>query len=448
MNSPVGIRREDKNRFEARVPLTPEDMAFVMQETGAKFKIQPSELRIFSDDEYRNIGAEIAENISDCPLVFAVKEIPNDLFHEGYTYMFFSHTIKGQDYNMGMLRKMMYLKCNLIDYEKVTDDKNRRLIFFGRYAGLAGMIDSLYAFGQRLKAEGIANPFSTIKNTYKYNSLDDAKSAISEVAELIKKDGLPEKITPLLTGFAGYGNVSLGAQEIYDILPTEEIKPDEIEKLYSGNGDHSKTIYKVVFKEEHMVEPIDESGKFELQDYYDNPEKYRSKFETYLPNLTILMNCIYWDTMYPRLMTIDYTKELYSGYEIPRLRVIGDITCDINGAIETTVKSTEPDIPAFLYDIHKDEAVNTFAGDGPIIMAVDNLPCELPKESSGEFSKALKVLAPAIIKADFTQTFDESGLPDEIKRAMILYKGEFTPGFRFMERFLSKENENLGINTK
>ncbi|MBD3168374.1 MAG: hypothetical protein GF307_02750 [candidate division Zixibacteria bacterium] len=436
MNSPVGIRREDKNDFEARVPLTPDDMAAVIKETGAEFVVQPSDLRVLPDDLYKQAGAQIAEDISGCPLVLAVKEIPEEFFHEGNTYVFFSHTIKGQDYNMPMLRKLMELKCNLIDYEKITDEQGRRLIFFGRYAGLAGMIDTLWALGKRLDAENIDNPFSDIKVTYQYGGLPGAKEAVKHLSRRIKSEGIPDQIAPLVTGFAGYGNVSRGAQEIYDILPVVEIEPDELPWLMGQEYDFKHQVFKVVFKEEHMVTPVGDLDTFELLDYYNNPERYRSVFAKYLPELTVLVNCIFWDTMYPRLMTKEFAQHYYSEPESAKLKVIGDISVDIEGAVEPTVKATEPDNPAYIYDIYKDEAIDAFTGNGPLIMAVDNLPCELPLESSKEFSKVLKKFAPGIINADFNKSFNECGLPDELQRATVLYKGEFTPDFEYMKNFL------------
>ncbi|MBD3234013.1 MAG: hypothetical protein GF315_09855 [candidate division Zixibacteria bacterium] len=435
MNSPVGIRREDKNEFEARVPIIPADMRNIIKKTGAKFIVQPSEIRTFPDSEYEKAGAVVNDDLSDCPVVFAVKEIPEEFLLPGRTYMFFSHTIKGQDYNMSMLRRLIELKCNLIDYETVTDNQNRRLIFFGRFAGLAGMIDTLWAFGQRLSAEALDNPFAEIRQAYHYGDLESAIKHISEIGKSISKNGIPTSLRPLVVGFAGYGNVSLGAQEIFDLLPHKEVAPEDLGALFDNPESHGGHLYKVVFKEEHLVEPVDGTQEFELLDYYHYPEKYRSQFEKYIPKLTILVNCIFWDTMYPRLITKQYAHKHYSD-ENPRLKVIGDISCDIEGSIEMTLKATHPDKPAYLYDVDKDRIVDAFTGKGPVIMAVDNLPCELPKESSIEFSQALSPFVPGIIDADFAKSFDESGLPDEIKNATILYKGQFTPKYDYMKEFI------------
>lgn len=428
----VGIRREDKNIWERRTPIIPQHIK-ELKEKGIEFFIQPSKIRAFKDREYAEAGAIIQDNINECNVIFAVKEIPSDFFKKNKTYVFFSHTIKGQKHNMPMLKKIMELKSQLIDYEKIVDEKNRRLIFFGRYAGLAGMIDTLWALGQRLNEEGIENPFAEIKQTYAYGSLGEAKKSIKKISENIKKNGLPESITPLIFGIAGYGNVSKGAQEIIDILPVKEITPEQVVSL-QDKGYSGKHIYKVIFKEEDIVEPV--SGEFELQDYYKHPEKYRSKFDKYLRDLTILVNAIYWDKIYPRLVTKKYLKENYGKI---RLMVIGDIGCDINGAIECNVKITEPDNPVFVYEPLTDKTTDGFKGKGVVVLAVDNLPCELPKESSKDFSSALKKFIPEIAKTDFSVNFDDCNLSPEIKNAVIVYHGKLTPNYQYLEKYLEGE---------
>ena len=432
----IGIRREDKNKWERRVPLTPEHVKELRENHSVEVWLQPSPIRIFSDKEYIRVGAKIAEDLSPCPVVFGVKEMPLHFLLPHKTYVFFSHVIKGQAYNMPMLKRMLELRCQLIDYEKVTDEKGRRLIFFGKHAGLAGMIDTLWALGQRLSWERIPNPFEQIKNAYKYKSLVEAKEEISEVGEKIKTEGLNKSLVPLICGIAGYGNVSHGVQEILDLLPIKEIKPDEIFTLIRSSNYSKNHIYKVVFKEEHMVEPISFKDRFELQDYYDYPEKYRSKFETYIPHLTMLVNCIYWDKRYPRLVTKKYVKQLFSNKEKPKLRVIGDISCDIEGSVECNLKWTQPDNPIYVYDPFEDKAIDGYEGSGPVVLAVDNLPCEISKEASAYFSQVLKPFIPEIVKADFTVDFDRCILPPPIKNAVIAYHGELTPNYRYIRNFL------------
>jgi saccharopine dehydrogenase (NAD+, L-lysine-forming) len=436
MNSCIGIRREDKNKWERRVPLTPEHVKNLKEEHSLDFVIQPSKIRVFQDGEYEEMGAKIDDNLSSCRTIFAIKEIPIDLLEKDKTYVFFAHIIKGQKHNMPMLKKMMQLGCTLIDYERIVNEKGFRLIFFGKWAGLAGMTNTLAAFGQRLKYQGIKNFFSEIKHTYQFKDSNVLIDAISEVGEKIKIHGLPREIVPMIIGLAGYGNVSKGCQEILSHLPVQEIDPEKLKSFFEKKDFSDKVVYKVVFKEEHMVEPISADHEFELYDYYNHPEKYRGIFPSHIPYLTILMNCIYWDKQYPRLVTKELVKKMFEKEKEPKLKVIGDISCDINGAIEFTEKATNIDNPTFIYDPIEDQTTDGTEGRGLVVMAVDNLPCELPKESSTDFGNVLVQFVPDIMLADFSVNFDELKLPPPIKKAVILYHGELTPEYKYIEKFL------------
>ncbi|MEE9572083.1 MAG: hypothetical protein V3W20_03445, partial [Candidatus Neomarinimicrobiota bacterium] len=426
---------EDKNEWEARVPLIPNDVKKLVN-NGIIVILQPSPIRIFSDQEYINVGATVSENLSSCSVILAVKEIPINFIEEHKTYVFFSHIIKGQDYNMPLLQRMIDDKTQLIDYERIINEKGQRLIFFGRHAGLAGMIDSLWALGKRVESEGVQNPFSKIKKTFEYRGLENAKRHIAKIAGEIAKNGIPKEMCPLVCGFSGYGNVSQGAQEIFDIFPHKEISVQELLSNQELFDESKSVLYKVIFKENDLVEPKHTNDKFELQDYYDNPDKYKSKFEKYISKLTILMNCIYWDTQYPRLITLDYLKEAWSKSENQKLKVIGDISCDIDGAIQCTVKSTEPGNPVYVYNPLNASVNDGVEGLGPVIMAVDNLPCELAEEASKSFSKVLVDFIPDLIKADYSDSFENLKLPRELRKGMILYRGELTSEYKYLEKYL------------
>jgi len=441
----IGIRKEDKNRWERRAPLVPEEIKKLKENFGIKTVVESSSIRAFHDDEYVKAGAQVVDGVPDVPILFGVKEIPLHYFKKGGVYVFFAHVIKGQKHNMPMLKRMMELGCTLIDYEKITDEKGRRLVFFGKEAGQAGMLDTLWALGKRLEKEGFETPFSEIKRTVEYSGLEEAKRHLKEIGKRISENGLPEELSPLIVGFAGYGNVSQGAQEVFDELPHKEIEPGELEE-FKKKGKHKKTeLYKVVFKEEHIVELKEEffsekkNGEFDLFDYYNHPEKYKGVFSKYVPHLTVLMNCIYWDQRYPRLVTKKLIKEIYEKEVRPTFRVVGDISCDIEGAIEATIMTREPDAPVFIYNPFEDAVKDDLSERGLAIMAVDNLPAELPKESSTRFSKSLYPYVSAIAKADYSVPFEEIALPPEIKRAVILYKGELTPEYKYIEKFLSEE---------
>ena len=218
-------------------------------------------------------------------------------------------------------------------------------------------------------------------------------------------------------------------------MPIKEILPDELFSLHKHPNLPDNIIYKVVFKEEHMVEPINPEEKFDLHDYYTHPEKYKSSFEKYLPYLTVLVNCIYWDPRYPRLLTKDFTAELFKEGK-PKLTVVGDITCDPDGSIEITHKGTEIENPVFVYNPATRKPTDGFKGKGLLVMAVDILPSELPRDASQFFSEVLWRYVTPIAKADFSQPFEKVKLPNPIKKAVILHKGEFTPDYEYMRGFI------------
>ncbi len=431
----IAIRREDKNKWERRAPLTPVQVTKLV-EHGLDVSVQSSSIRAFADDEYFKAGAAVLDDISEADVVLAIKEIPIELLEAGKTYLFFSHTIKGQPHNMPLLKRLLELNCQLIDYERVIDGQNRRLIFFGEHAGLAGMIDTLHVLGQRLAWEGIDTPLAAIKPTYEYADFPAAQNAIRAVGQRILEEGLPVELLPFVIGIAGYGNVSRGAQAILDLLPIREITPTELASLAETDNIYRNFVYKVIFKEEDTVEPAADGQPFVLAGFFEHPIRYRSKFSPYLTHLSVLVNCIYWDTPYPRLLTKETARRLYQADSPPRLRVIGDISCDIEGAIEPTVKATSPDNPAYVWDPATDTALDGVAGDGPVIMAVDNLPCELPIEASTSFGEALLPFLPALAACDFSVDFEACDLPPELKRAAIVYQGELTPDYRYLGQFI------------
>lgn len=436
MSVKIGIRHEDKYAMERRTPLTPDHVKKLIRNHQLEIAVQSSSKRIFADAEYREAGARVTDNLKDCPIIMGVKEMPASFFEEQKTYIFFSHVIKGQPYNMPMLRRMMEKKCNLIDYEKVADDQDKRLIFFGKFAGLAGMINSLWSLGQRLKEQGLTeNPFLKIKQSYRYDSLAEARKEISEVGHEIAEKGLPKELQPLTIGFTGYGNVSVGAQEIAALLPVKEISPGELLHLEQRKDLPTNLIYKVIFKEEHISKPKNSAHSFELSHYYQHPEQYENDFERYLPHLTVLMNCMYWDDRYPRIFTRDFARKLYAQGE-PKIKVIGDVTCDPDGSIEFTHKGTEIEDPVFVYHPQSGKPQMGFKGQGILVMAVDILPSELPRDSSQAFGDALINFINPIAEADFGADYDEINLPAAIKKALILHRGKLTPDYKYIQQYL------------
>ncbi len=433
----IGLRREDKSRWERRTPITPDGVR-ALAEHGIQVYIQPSPIRAHTEEEFAAAGAIVQEDLTGCPVVFAVKEIPPVFFRAGGAYVFFAHVIKGQSYNMPMLRRMLELGCTLIDYEKVADEHGRRLIFFGRHAGLAGAIETLWTLGQRLAWQGIATPFAAIRHAWEYHDLAEAQAAVAQAGAAIRREGLPGAVAPLTIGVTGYGNVSRGAWEILNLLPVEIIEPGQLADITGGAGASRYVLYATTFREEHIVTPGDDLEPFDCQRYYDCPDNFRPIFERHLPHLSVLINGIYWDARYPRLVTRDLLRRLAEAGRL-RLQVIGDVSCDIEGSVEITVKTTDPGDPVFVYDPLTGAVEDGAAGPGVAVMAVDILPSELPRDASENFSAVLTKYVPAIATADYKMPFEALALPPEIKRAVIAHRGELTPDYRHLVQYLSED---------
>ena len=432
----VGVRREDKNEWERRVPLIPSDLARLRRDHDLEFLVQPSPIRIFKDDEYTAAGATVTEDLAPADIVLAVKEIPVAQLRPDTAYLYFSHTVKGQAYNMPMLRHLLDVGATLIDYEKIADEQNRRLIFFSLHAGHAGMIESLWCLGHRLEHLGKRTPLLDIKHAYEYADLQEAKDHLKQIGAVIADKGLGDHREPVIIGVAGYGNVATGCQEIMDCLPFQDITVEGLPAAAQASVAELGPLVRVTFREEHMVEPRSLDAQFVLQDYYERPENYQGVFEQYLPHLDVLMNTIYWEERYPRLMTRKWARVRWSEGRQPRLQVIGDISCDIEGSIELTIKAPQPDNPCYVHEPRSGNVLDGVVGEGPVIMAVDNLPCELPREASEHFSDVLKDMVPDLARADFGNDFAGLHLPPHLKKAVICHRGSLTPDYDYLREYL------------
>lgn len=421
----LGIRREDKNRWERRVPLTPLHVEELIKEQGRSVAIQPSQLRIFTDEEFRRAGARVSEDLSGCRIVLGVKEMPPESLLPGKPHMAFFHVIKGQEKGMPILRRALEVGATLIDYEPIIDRHGRRLVFFGRHAGYAGMIDALWALGRRLEAEGVDTPFRALGQAHSYDSVDEAEDFLSSgVGRQIREEGLPESLRPLVVGFTGGGNVSQGAQEIFDRLPLVEVHPEDLAELAERPGISRRTLYKVVFRREHRI-----------------------RFARHLPHLTVLVNGIYWEPGQYRLITRDDVRQLWSGPEPPRLRVLADLSCDVGGSIEVNTRTTDPDRPVYVWNPDTGETRDGVQGPGPVVLAVDNLPAEFPRDASEHFGDSLFPFVNGLLTADFRAPFEHLSLPAAVLGATLTHQGELTPRYRYLQEYLggtAKDGEAAG----
>jgi alpha-aminoadipic semialdehyde synthase len=430
------IRAEDKNEWERRTPLVPEDVSAFIAQTGNRVLVQESEKRCFHDRGYESVGAEICRNMTPGDIILGIKEIPKEKIVDQKVYLFFSHTIKGQADNMPLLRRIMESGSTLIDYEKMVDRQNRRLVYFGNYAGHAGAIDILSLMGEYWEHHGVPTPLLSCRRAHQYESLEKAMRQMEKVGDQIRIQGFPRIISPVSVGILGYGNVSQGAQEILDCLPVQRVDPEDLAEAVSKQPPLSRKIILTVFKEMHLVRPMG-AEPFELNEYYQYPEKYRSRFDEYLPYISILLNAVYWEKKYPRFVTWDRLHRIRRKNGSTKLCGIADISCDVNGSIECNVKTTDSGQPAYLCDPSTKGIEDGHRGDGIVLLAVDNLPCELPLDASMFFSRHLSVWMPEIAQADYSADFESIALSPEIKGAVIVHKGRLTPSYQYLSSYLS-----------
>lgn len=450
MINTIGILREAVNKKgEKRVAITP-GYASNVADKGYKLIVQPAQnpetgeiKRAFKDEEYREAGAEINEDLSPANVIFGLKEIPVKRILPEKTYLLFSHTYKGQLKNRDMLKAFVELRTTVIDYELIRNETNHRLITAFTYnAGYAGMVDTLWALGQRLKIKGIKNPFENIPQAIDGEDLQSIKDLIVETGKKISMNGTPAEIPPVIVCFLGKGKTSTGAQKIFNLLPVMEITPDQLEEVFY-NGSRNK-VYKLILTINDAYrlkagEGIDTEAYMKMnkkqkrQHYLLNPEFYETNLDKVLPYISVLMNCILWEPKYPRAIPKSLMKEIFK--QSRNLIAIGDITCDPNGSVEFSME-TWIDDPVYIYNPLSETIKMGFEGEGVTVMSVTNLPCEFSADASRQFSKDLSVLLDSIISANYKGSIEDSGLPAEVKRAVIIWKGNFTDDFFYMKNYI------------
>jgi alpha-aminoadipic semialdehyde synthase len=450
-NGIIGVRREDKNVWERRVPLTPKHVEQLLQHgVVKKVIVQPSTIRCYDDRAFAEAGAEIKEDLSEAATICAVKEVPGQLLIPERSYMFFSHTIKAQSYNMPLLDTILQKNVRLFDYERIVN-ADGRMVKFGPYAGFAGMIDTLHALGLALLTRGYATPFLHLSMSKEYSSLDVARADLREIGEQIRKRGLPSECCPLTIAITGAGSVSNAAQQILHLLPCKYVEVEDLPKIWNQRTKDHHHVYVVVVRSKDMVVPIDPAGRFSSKDYYQNPNNYKPIFhEKVAPYIRCLVNGMYWEPRFPRLLTTTQARELAKDNRFPLL-ALGEITCDVGGSIEFFVKATTIQNPFYVYDIQTDAVMemHQFDGKGVIILGVDHIPAEFPKESSTDFGDGLVPLIERVAVSDGSASLDQQSeqMGPEIFNSMITCKGQLTPNFKYIET-LRAQKESQAESTR
>ncbi len=414
------IRKETKNRWEARAPLTPKGVRTLVSR-NIPIWVEHSDIRAFKDETYEEAGAHLAPDCAEADVVLGIKEPAVDSIRPGQVHVAFSHTIKGQAYNMTLLRTFLERGATLIDYELMRNEQGERVIAFGRYAGLAGAIDTFHFAGKKLAIKNRKSVLGRVKKTYRYGSLARIKKALKGISF--------EPEDQLRVLIVGTGRVSRGSGDACRWLGLNRIEPGDLlgDRVPEGN-------WYCILGTPDIVRARD-GAPYERADYRARGiAGYESTFLNYLGKFDILLQTPYWEEKYPRQLT----REQMRAHKQALPYMIGDISCDIEGSLACSLKETTIDEPTFTYDPETHQARDGISWDGPSVMSISHLPCEIPVDASKNFSKHLVKYLPDIITMDLDKPYENCGLPPLLHNAVIVYKGELTPAYRYLERHLNR----------
>lgn len=400
-NLKIGIIREGKVPTDKRVPLSPVQARQVKEQyPQVHLVVQHSPIRCYTDAEYASEGIEVVPNVSDCDVIFGVKEIPLEMLPAGKTCFFFSHTIKKQPYNRKLLQAVLAKKIRLVDYETLTDSSGRRIIAFGRWAGIVGAYNGIWTYGQRF------NLFH-LRRAHECFDLEDLKTEFAKV-----------KLPPVKIALTGGGRVAKGALEVLLGMGIRKVTP-------------------AAFLTERFQEPVftqlnsrdynrrTDGADFSRDEFFKYPERYESAFGPFACQADILLAAAYWDPRAPALFSRkEMTRPEFA------IQVIADITCDIEGSIPSTKKASTIADPVYDFNPEDDRIEAAFSDEGNIsVMAIDNLPCELPRDASTNFGEQLlQNVLPCLLGTDPN---------DVIGRATIAENGQLTKKFDYLTDYVS-----------
>ncbi|XP_043981576.1 alpha-aminoadipic semialdehyde synthase, mitochondrial [Gambusia affinis] len=446
----MAIRREDVNPWERRAPLAPRHVRELTND-GVKVLVQPSNRRAIHEKFYMKAGAIIQEDISEASLIVGVKRPPEEKVIPRKTYAFFSHTIKAQEANMGLLDDLLKKEVRLIDYEKMVDANGYRIVAFGQWAGVAGMINILHGLGLRFLALGHHTPFMHIGMAHNYRNVSQAIQAVRDCGYEISMGLMPRSIGPLTFCFTGTGNVSKGAQDMINELPVEYVEPHELKDV-SETGDMNKVYATVLSRHHHLVRKSD--GNYDPMEYENHPELYTSHFRTSVaPYTTCLINGIYWDPHTPRLLRrldaqrlirpLRSLRALNEGSPVlpHKLLAICDISADTGGSIEFMTECTTIDKPFCIYDADQHIDHDSVEGNGILMCSIDNLPAQLPIEATEYFGDRLGPYIWEMLLSDATKSLNEEEFSPQVRDAIITSNGALTPKFEYIEKMREKREK-------
>ncbi|ALW84720.1 alanine dehydrogenase [Hymenobacter sedentarius] len=404
MSLTIGLICEGKTPHDKRVPLTPKKCV----EAQATFPnlrvvVQSSPFRSYRDEEYRALGIEVRDDISGCDILMGVKEVPVSQLIPHKTYLFFSHTVKKQPANRNLLREVLKKDITLVDYELLTNARGERIVAFGRYAGIVGAYNGLLTYGRK-------HGLYELKPAHECLDMDDMQEEFFKV----------KKLPPIKIAVTGSGRVAQGALEVLDRMGIRRVSVYDY--LYH---DFKEPVYTQLRSSDYNRRR--DGRVWDTADFHGHPEEYESTFGLFLPVTDLLIACAYWHPAAPRLF-----EEADTQRPDFRINTIADVTCDVNGSVPTTKRSTTIADPAFDYNPQTGELEPPYSRPANItVMAVDNLPCELPRNASRDFGRQLldKVF-PHLLGND------AEGV---IARATIAKGGQLTERYQYLADYVAEE---------
>ena len=397
-----GIIKERKNPPDRRVVFSPNEIKTIQEQFPVvSFKVEPSDIRIFSDAEYQNLGIEVTDDLSDCEVLFGVKEIPVEALIPNKKYFFFSHTIKKQPYNQKLLQAVLEKNIELYDHETIVDAANKRLIGFGRYAGIVGAYNAIRAFG--IKFELFKMP--------KASALKGRDALVQQVKRQI--------IPPIKIVVTGTGKVGSGVKEM---LLAMKIKEVSVENFLT------KKFTQPVFTQIDVLEYNKrmDGQKFDTRDCYKNPSEYESDFERFTKVADIYISGHFHANAAPQILS----QKMLQASDCA-IKIVADVSCAVNGPIACTLRASTIEEPLYGYLPSENKEVDVFHPAAIVVMAVDNLPCELPKDASEGFGE---MFTQHVIPAFFNN--DADGI---LTRAKMTENGVLTERFNYLHDYVAKK---------
>jgi saccharopine dehydrogenase (NAD+, L-lysine-forming) len=395
-----GVLKERKNPPDKRVVLTPKACKTILDKYDAKIIVEPSDLRVFKESQYQMNGLEISSELDSCDVLFGVKEVPIEALIPNKKYFFFSHTIKKQPYNRGLLQAILKNKIVLYDHETIVDKKSRRLVAFGRFAGLVGAYNGLRTYGLKHQL------FELPKAEY----LEDLNELMTVLNDL--------KLPAMKIVLTGKGRVGNGAVEILDAVGIKSVGVDEF-----LNKEFDEAVYCQIDVADYNLR--NDGKEFLKKDFFDNPQEYSGNFYRFAKVSDLYIAGHFYGVGAPYLLTrSDVARDDFN------ISVVADISCDIDGPVATTIRPSTIEDPIYGLDPITFEEVDYMDSNAVAVMAVDNLPCELPKDASESFSEAfVRYVIPAFYNNDADGVL--------ARAQMTTSEGTLTDRFKYLQDYVN-----------